>query len=83
MGIHPAGPDHETLYQELLAVLRRANLSNVELLAIASNMVGKILAMQDQRRYTPETAMEIVIKNIEEGNRQAIAALVGTPAGHT
>ncbi len=41
----------------------------------AANMLGKLLAYQDQRTMTSAMAMEIVVQNIEEGNRQAIAAV--------
>jgi hypothetical protein len=65
---------HEISYQEVVALLNRhaGKLDAVEVLAIAANMVGKLVALQDQRRYSPEQAMEIVAKNIEEGNAQAL-----------
>jgi exonuclease VII large subunit len=48
------------------------------MLAIAANMLGKLLAYQDQRSMTPTAAMEIIIQNIEEGNRQAIAEVTNS-----
>lgn len=74
-----AGPEHEDLFQELLAVLRsyeeERGISAPILLAITANIVGKILALQDQGTMSPERAMKIVILNIEIGNKQMIDEL--------
>ena len=77
-----AKPEHEATYAELVALLRRhPEVEAIELLAIASNIVGKVLAMQDQRRYTRETAMKVVMINIETGNKQAIDDLMNKTEG--
>jgi hypothetical protein len=72
MSMHLAKPEHEVLYQELCELVNRhaRELTPLEILAIAANMVGKIVAMQDQRVTTPEIAMQTIAKNIEFGNRQ-------------
>ena len=72
--------NHEAFYQDLAVLLDKhaGHLSGVEILAIASNMVGKIVALQDQRSITPAKAMEIVFKNIEMGNSQVIESLAGS-----
>lgn len=64
----------EAAYQDLAALMGcYANaMSAEEILAIAANMVGKLMAMQDQRTMTRERAFEIVAKNIETGNAQAV-----------
>ena len=79
-----ANSEHEVAYQELVALVGRhaAEVSAVELLAIAANMLGKMIALQDQRTMTRERALEIVLKNIEAGNQQAIDDLAGSVAGH-
>ena len=41
-------------------------------MALAAYTTGQIMAMQDARRWTPALAMEVVAKNLEEGNAQAI-----------
>lgn len=82
IGMLPTNARHEAMYQELLVVLGKYDLPAKELLAVTSNMVGKILAMQDQRTMTVAGAMEIVSRNIEEGNRQAVAGLQ-RPEGST
>ena len=78
--LHTAAPEHEVVYQELVALVRKHadHLSSVEMLAIAANMLGKLVAMQDERTMTSEMAMEIVAQNIEEGNRQAIEQLMSS-----
>lgn len=72
-----AKPEHEVAYQDICALVSKhaGKLSAAELLAIAANMVGKLVAMQDQRKMTPEAAMEIVAKNLELGNIQVLANL--------
>lgn len=76
MSKRAASPAHEVCYQELAALLARQatqGISPMQVLAIAANMVGKLVALQDQRKVTPAEAMELVAKNIEEGNAQALA----------
>ena len=70
-------PDHEVAYQDLCELCRKheAKVSALELLAIASNMVGKLVAMQDQRTVSPSAAMEVVALNIEHGNKQVVDGL--------
>lgn len=70
----PAGEMHEALYAELCVLLEKygGGMSAEEILALASNLVGKLIAMQDRAAMSPERAREIVILNLEEGNRQAV-----------
>lgn len=58
----------------LLALLDRhsGSLDGSVMLALAAYTVGQIMAMQDARKWTPGLAMEVVAKNIEAGNQQAI-----------
>ena len=76
-------PEHEVAYQDLCALVNKhaQKLSSLELLAVAANMLGKLVALQDQRAVTPSEAMEVVAKNVELGNRQAIAEVSGKSAG--
>lgn len=84
MNYHPAKPEHEVAYQDLCGLLARHKdkLTALEMLAIAANLVGKLVAMQDQTAVSTEIAMQVVSKNIEHGNQQAIAAFSST-AGMT
>jgi hypothetical protein len=52
-----------------------------ELLAICSHFVGQLIAMQDQRIYTPEMVMEFVSANIEQGNSEVINKLLNETGG--
>jgi sulfur transfer protein SufE len=74
MSIRIAKPEHEVLYQDLAKMLGRHGdkVTAEEMLAIGANMLGKLLAYQDQRTMTRERGLEIIIKNIEHGNQQAV-----------
>lgn len=69
-----ARPEHEVAYQDLCALLNKHadKVSGLELLAIAANMLGKLVALQDQRTVTPAMAMDVVARNLELGNQQAM-----------
>lgn len=72
-------PVHEAVYQDFAAVLKKyEHMPAEEMLAIASNLVGKLAAMQDQRRYTSEAVMEIISQNLQAGNAQMIAELMNS-----
>lgn len=45
-------------------------------LAIASQIVGQLLAMQDQRKHTAAQMIELIQANIETGNQQFVAELM-------
>lgn len=77
MSVRQAAPEHEVAYQDLVALINRhaGKVSAAELLAIAANMIGKLVALQDQRQMTPEMAMQIVSQNLELGNRQVLEQL--------
>jgi hypothetical protein len=81
--IHPR-PEHEVAYQDIIAlVARHANeVSAEELLAIAANAVGKMMALQDQTRFTPAMVTELVLENMQRGNKQAINEFLGTTQGN-
>jgi hypothetical protein len=80
MSVYLANPRHEVLYQELLALSARyvKDVPQIEMLAVAANMVGKLIAMQDQKTCTPNMSMEIVARNIEYGNQQVLDQLKNT-----
>lgn len=77
MSIHKAKQEHEVAYADLIVLLNKhaAKLTAFELLAVAANLVGKLVAMQDQRLITPQLAMETVAQNLEVGNQQVIEEL--------
>lgn len=75
---------HNAGYDELISFVKRQaearGLSALEMLALAANLVGKLIAMQDAAKITPAQAMEIVGKNIEQGNQEA-QLQIQEPAG--
>ncbi len=77
MKTHQARPEHEVAYKELAELIGRhgSQISALELLAVAANMVGKLIALQDQRAHSAAEIMELVAQNIELGNRQVIGTL--------
>ncbi len=83
MTIQKANPEHEIVYQDLCALVNKHadKVSSLEILAIASNMVGKLVALQDQRNITPALAMETVAQNIEYGNKQVLDQLAQAKGG--
>lgn len=74
---------HHAFRDELVELLRKhtSELDAKEVLAIAAHTVGQIIAMQDQRTMTIEIAMEIVARNIEIGNGDALVTIRGKVAG--
>jgi hypothetical protein len=71
-------PKHVAFRDDLVAVLRRHGgaLEESEMLALAAHLVGQIIALQDQRTMSPERAMEIVARNIEQGNSEILSGLL-------
>jgi hypothetical protein len=69
------GPQHQAFRDDLLASMNKhaGALDSSEILALAAYTTGQIMAMMDARVWTPAKAMEIVSRNIEAGNAQAIA----------
>lgn len=80
---HAPDARHEAFLAELKAALGNSgkDLPAEELLAVASQFVGMLVAMQDQRRFTPDMCMEVVARNLETGNMAAIEAMLGTTDG--
>lgn len=73
---------HAALYQEILAVIRKHDLRPVEILALCANMTGKVLAMQDQTAGSVDYYLKVVTTNLELGNQQMIAEVLGKTAGN-
>ena len=78
MKSYSASSAHRQFYQEFINLVRKYGdkLEKDEILALVSNIVGKLVALQDQRKLTSEQAMEIVAQNIELGNQEAIKELM-------
>lgn len=48
------------------------------ILAIVSQIVGHVIALQDRDLMTPEQAIILVQRNIEAGNAEAVAKMMET-----
>lgn len=83
MSLHLAKPQHEVAYQDICKLVSKHadKLSAHELLAVAANMLGKLVAMQDQRVMSPALAMEIVAQNLEHGNKAVVDHLTNSKGG--
>lgn len=55
-------------------------LEPVEMLALVSQLVGNLIALQDWRSMTSDRAILIVTRNIEAGNQEAMRG-VATAGG--
>ena len=44
-------------------------------------MLGKLVAMQDQRTTSPEMAMKVVSQNLQRGNHEVISRLAMAKGG--
>lgn len=71
----------EKLMTSIKSEIDAQNVTSAELLALLSHTVGACLAMQDQRRMSPEEGLKLISKNIEAGNREVIGELA-TSKGH-
>lgn len=71
---------NEAFYQDLVHLIHKHDKTNTAeaMLAIASNIVGKLIAQQDQRTMTTQRAMQIVMDNIEMGNAQLVAEVANS-----
>jgi hypothetical protein len=79
MTIVAAKKVHEDAFQDFVKWLDKyGHLPPQELLALVSNLLGKMIALQDQRTMSPEEAMEIVASNIHHGNQQIMAELMAS-----
>ena len=70
---------HKNIRNDLLAVVRKYMPEGATpelVLALASQVVGQLLAMQDQRKHTPAQMVELIQANIEAGNQQYVAQLM-------
>jgi hypothetical protein len=73
-------PIHEAARLEMVNALRKHgdDLTPVEVLAIAAQVVGQLIALQDQTKITPEDAMTLVAENLQLGNQTVLDGLINT-----
>jgi hypothetical protein len=76
-----ANPKHDAFYEDVVTAARKHDLPPEELLIMMSNILGKILALQDQRRRTKDDYLRLMSMNIEQGNAEAVIQLMSKRAG--
>lgn len=83
MKAFPTNEHHKALKADLDALTAKYadKMTDAEVLAIISQVVGMVIALQDQRTMTPDQAMSIVAANIEVGNQLVVNNLRDAPAG--
>lgn len=71
-------PDHVAFRDDCIELLRKhaGHLDAIDMLALACHLVGQLMAMQDQRKYTKDDLLKILMANIEKGNAEVIENLV-------
>lgn len=80
--VHAPTGIHQTLFTDFTEILRKyEHLSKPEILAIASQIVGMLIALQDQRTMTSEIAMAIVTENLQMGNKRILDELASKSEG--
>ena len=67
---------HQAFTDDLIALLNKyaEPLTAVEMLALAAHLVGRMIALQDEENMTPIQAMDVVTRNIEQGNAEVVEA---------
>lgn len=70
-------PAHEGFLLDMkLLTGKHAALPAQEMLAIASQFVGALIAAQNPCKMTPAMAMELVVANINEGNQAMVVGML-------
>lgn len=72
---------HLEVKADLAEILRKyEDLDPIEILAVAAQVVGMLIAHQDSQKVSSSSAMRTVLANIETGNQAALEPL-SNPAG--
>lgn len=74
--VQPSEAD-KALHVDIAALIKRHLTPDTSerVLAIASQVVGQVLALQDQRTMTKKMAFDVILSNIELGNQSALASI--------
>ncbi len=67
---------------EVLEVLRRHQpMEPIEMVAVLAQTLGQMLALLDQRQFTPAQAMQVVEENLVAGNAAMLDKVFGSTGG--
>lgn len=71
-----ASAEHEALALDIkLAMTKHQHLPPIEMLGVMAVILGQLIAVQDQTRFSRAGIMDMVARNIQEGNEAVIATL--------
>lgn len=78
MKLSAASERHQRLRSAVMEAIRKegAEIPAEEILAVLAYSVGQVIAVQDQRAITPEMALNLVMRNVEAGNADALRELL-------
>jgi len=65
-----------------LALAGYPQMQPMEMLAIVSQLVGNMIALQDQTKYCVTAVMAVVNENMLIGNKVAVDTFLGQPVGN-
>ena len=80
----PTAARHQAFHEAFVDFLKgqeKSGLAPVEILAMVSHVLGGLLALQYQTACSADEYMEIVARNIEHGNADAIEFFLGKEGG--
>lgn len=70
-------PEHDRLKLDICAVMSRYDhIDSMETMAILSQIVGALIAVQDEEAVNPQEVIKYVLKNIEIGNASAVQVMI-------
>lgn len=73
---------HRRMKDAVVAAMSKevGDMPSDEMLAVLCQIVGQMIALQDQRKYTAASVMDLVSRNIEIGNQMILEAALNEPA---
>jgi hypothetical protein len=75
-------PEQRACMDDLRAVFNKhPSLTPPQMLAITAQLVGNLIAFQNQLTMTPDMAMQLVAENIQVGNASAVNSIFGETKG--
>lgn len=82
--VNPSAAD-KLLRDDILALVRRHLIPNTpeRILAVSSQVVGQVLALQNPMTLGKDAAIAVIMANIEKGNQDFISQMVQADKNRT
>lgn len=82
--VNPSAAD-KLLRDDILALVRRHLIPNTpeRILAVSSQVVGQVLALQNPMTLGKDAAIDVIMANIEKGNQDFISQMVQADKNRT